>query len=69
MLIPRKIGVNIKVSVEIITELFPPPSLMVKSPIINTVAELTIAGIILIRKTESPTIDFQNASIQIDKGG
>jgi len=60
-------GSSIKVSVEIITELFPPPSLMVKSPIINTVAELTIAGTILIRKTESPTTDFHIQRIQIDK--
>ncbi len=54
MFIPRKIGVNIYVIVEIIIAALPPPSRIVNKPIINTVAEVMIAGTIRMTNIASP---------------
>jgi hypothetical protein len=62
-------GVSMKVSVEMITELLPPPSLKVNNPIMNTVAELIKAGTNLITKSESPKKNLHAARNQIERGG
>jgi hypothetical protein len=69
VVIPRKIGDSIKVTIAIITALLPPPSLRVNRPRIKIVAELTNAGSNLITKSESPRKNFQAASIHIERGG
>jgi hypothetical protein len=69
VVIPRKIGENIKVTIAIITALLPPLSLNVKSPRKNIVTELINAGSNLKTKSESPRKNFQAESTQIDNGG
>jgi hypothetical protein len=59
VVIPRNIGVIIKVTVDIITALLPPPSLRVNNPRIKIVAELINAGSNRMTKSESPKKNFQ----------
>jgi hypothetical protein len=69
VVIPRKIGESMNVTIAIITALLPPPSLRVNSPRKNNVTELINAGSNLKTKSESPRKYFQAASTQMDNGG
>jgi hypothetical protein len=67
--IPRKIGVSIYASIEIIIAVLPPPNLRVKLPSIIKVSDDMIAGSNLMMNIESPNNHFQIARTKIEKGG